>query len=122
MTIPFPHPTDVMDRGTVNPMMASGDTNEVLLADGDIGLTEVEENDALEQKARKEKRHKKNQRILIFTTVAFLLFALAEFVGAIISGSLSLLGDAGAMSVDVFTVSLKLPCKRLDNLINIYAI
>ena len=100
---------------TVNPMMASGDTNEGLLADGDVALTEGGECNALEQKARREKRHRKNQKILIFTTVAFLLFVIAEFVGAIISGSLSLLGDAGAMSVDVFTVNLQLPYCRLNN-------
>ena len=99
MTIPLPNPTDIMDRVTVTPM------NEVLLGEGNNDLTKLEENDALEQKVRKDKRHRKNQRILIFTTAAFFLFALAEFVGAIISGSLSLLGDAGAMSVDVFTVS-----------------
>ena len=50
-------------------------------------------------------RSKKNQEILIFTCTAFFLFAMAEVVGAVASNSLSLLGDAGAMSIDVFTVS-----------------
>lgn len=99
MTISLPNPTETMDRVTVNPM------NEVLLGEGNNDLTKLEENDALEQKVRKDKRHRKNQRILIFTTAAFFLFVVAEIVGALISGSLSLLGDAGAMSVDVFTVS-----------------
>ena len=50
-------------------------------------------------------RSKKNQEILTFTCTAFFLFAMAEVVGALASNSLSLLGDAGAMSIDVFTVS-----------------
>jgi Co/Zn/Cd efflux system component len=41
---------------------------------------------------------------LIFTCSAFFLFAVAEVIGALASNSLSLLGDAGAMYVDVFTV------------------
>ena len=94
--------------------MAAGDTNEVLLTEGNIGLTEVEEADALEQKARKDKRYRKNQRILIITTTAFFFFVIAEIVGALISGSLSLLGDAGAMSVDVFTVRFQLRSHRLN--------
>ena len=49
-------------------------------------------------------RSRKNQEILIFTCTAFFLFAMAEVVGAYASNSLSLLGDAGAMSIDVFTV------------------
>ena len=53
-------------------------------------------------------RSKKNQEILTFTCTAFFLFAMAEVVGALTSNSLSLLGDAGAMSIDVFTVSLSL--------------
>jgi len=47
-----------------------------------------------------------NYKILFFTAISFLLFVIAEIIGALASGSLSLLGDAGAMSVDVFTVSL----------------
>lgn len=52
-----------------------------------------------------KQRSKKNQEILMFTCTAFFLFAMAEVVGAIASNSLSLLGDAGAMSIDVFTVN-----------------
>ena len=51
-----------------------------------------------------KERSKRNQDILIFTCTAFFLFAMAEVVGALVSNSLSLLGDAGAMSIDVFTV------------------
>jgi Co/Zn/Cd efflux system component len=45
-----------------------------------------------------------NTTILTVSAVSFLLFVTAEIIGALASGSLSLLGDAGAMSVDVFTV------------------
>lgn len=103
----IPNPTEVMDSATENPMMVAGNTNEVLLKEKHMSLTELEANDALEQKARKDSRHIKNQRILIFTTTAFFLFLIAEIIGALLSGSLSLLGDAGAMSVDIFTVRLK---------------
>ena len=46
-----------------------------------------------------------NSRILTVFAISFLLFVLAELIGAILSNSLSLLGDAAAMSVDVFAVS-----------------
>ena len=42
-----------------------------------------------------------NQRLLQVTTSLFLLFVIAEFIGSIRSNSLSLLGDASAMSIDV---------------------
>ncbi len=42
-----------------------------------------------------------NQRLLQVTTCLFLLFVIAEFIGSIRSNSLSLLGDASAMSIDV---------------------
>lgn len=40
-----------------------------------------------------------NQKMLLITTILFALFVTAEVVGALASGSLSLLGDAAAMSV-----------------------
>ena len=46
-----------------------------------------------------------NQVLLRVAAFSFLAFVLAEVVGAVASNSLSLLGDAAAMSVDVFTVS-----------------
>jgi hypothetical protein len=52
-------------------------------------------------------RHKKNQEILILTCLLFLFFCAAEFIGALKANSLSLLGDAVAMSIDVFTVSAR---------------
>lgn len=70
----------------------------------------------LEQQSGK-RRSRKNQEILIFTCTAFFLFALAEVVGAIASNSLSLLGDAGAMSIDVFTVR-----KMLHLILKIFAL
>lgn len=45
-----------------------------------------------------------NQVLLRVAAFSFLVFVLAEVVGALASNSLSLLGDAAAMSVDVFTV------------------
>lgn len=75
----------------------SGDTGETL-------NPEKNEDDDTWREAAKA-RSKSNQKILAFTCTAFFLFVVAEFAGALISGSLSLLGDAAAMSVDVFTVS-----------------
>jgi hypothetical protein len=48
--------------------------------------------------------HVDNNFILTVSAFSFALFVAAEIIGALASGSLSLLGDAGAMSVDVFTV------------------
>lgn len=45
-----------------------------------------------------------NRTILWVSAITFLLFVIAEIIGALASNSLSLLGDAAAMSVDVFTV------------------
>ena len=42
-----------------------------------------------------------NKRLLQVLSLSFFLFVVAEIVGAIYSESLSLLGDAAAMSVDV---------------------
>lgn len=47
-----------------------------------------------------------NHTILLVSAISFLIFVVSEIVGALASGSLSLLGDAAAMSVDVFTVSV----------------
>lgn len=46
-----------------------------------------------------------NQTVLAITCGSFATFVIAEIVGALASNSLALLGDAAAMSVDVFTVS-----------------
>ena len=40
-----------------------------------------------------------NNRMLLMITVLFALFVISEIIGASLSGSLSLLGDAAAMSV-----------------------
>jgi Co/Zn/Cd efflux system component len=45
-----------------------------------------------------------NRTILWVSASTFLVFVIAEVIGALASNSLSLLGDASAMSVDVFTV------------------
>lgn len=47
-----------------------------------------------------------NRTILWVSAITFMIFVTAEVVGALASNSLSLLGDAAAMSVDVFTVIL----------------
>ncbi len=47
-----------------------------------------------------------NRLVLWVSAISFGLFVLAEIIGALASNSLSLLGDACAMSVDVFTVSI----------------
>ena len=44
-----------------------------------------------------------NLRVLKITALSFFLFVVAEVIGAFISNSLSLLGDASAMSMDVST-------------------
>ena len=44
-----------------------------------------------------------NQVVLGITCASFALFVIAEIIGALAGNSLSLLGDAAAMSVDVFT-------------------
>lgn len=46
-----------------------------------------------------------NVQVLQLSTLLFTLFVVAEVVAAYFSQSLSLLGDAAAMSIDVFTVS-----------------
>jgi Co/Zn/Cd efflux system component len=48
-----------------------------------------------------------NKFLLKVAAFSFLAFVAAEVVGALASNSLSLLGDAAAMSVDVFTVGTK---------------
>jgi len=54
-----------------------------------------------------------NQRILTVTTLCFGIFVIAELAAALISGSLSLLGDAAAMSVDVFSYLTNMMAERL---------
>jgi Co/Zn/Cd efflux system component len=54
-----------------------------------------------------------NQTVLAVTCLSFALFVAAEIIGAIASGSLSLLGDAAAMSVDVFTYFTNMYAERV---------
>lgn len=84
-------------------MLSTADTNETLLFQRDETVTNSQKYPKLKSRA------KINQNTLIFTSVAFFVFLVAEIVGALVSGSLSLLGDALAMSVDVFSVSFLLP-------------
>lgn len=56
---------------------------------------------------------KSNQWILFTTMMLFLIFVIAEIIGALASNSLSLLGDAGAMSVDVVTYAMNMGAEWL---------
>jgi Co/Zn/Cd efflux system component len=53
-----------------------------------------------------------NFTMLFFITSFFALFVIAEIIGALASNSLSLLGDAAAMSVDVFTYGANMWAER----------
>ena len=74
--------------------------------------SEKNDDDEARRREAAKARSISNQKILAFTCTAFFLFVVAEFVGAVVSGSLSLLGDAAAMSVDVFTVSASHHCSN----------
>ena len=50
-----------------------------------------------------------NVQVLWISIILFSGFVLLEIIAAYVSNSLSLLGDAAAMSVDVFTVSFCIP-------------
>ena len=54
-----------------------------------------------------------NQSLLIMTSSLFLLFAVSEIIGAALSNSLSLFGDAAAMSVDVSSQTNRIFCTYL---------
>lgn len=54
-----------------------------------------------------------NQRILWISAISFLTFVIAEVIGASVSNSLSLLGDAAAMSIDVFTYFCSIYVERI---------
>jgi Co/Zn/Cd efflux system component len=76
------------------------------------GITSEQSDHGAEERAQRQvalipqpHQSKKNQDVLLLTSILFFLFVVAEFVGAVEGNSLSLLGDAVAMSIDVFTVS-----------------
>jgi len=56
-----------------------------------------------------------NQTVLMVTCVSFFLFVVAEIIGALAGHSLSLLGDAAAMSVDVFSYFSNMYAERIRN-------
>lgn len=56
-----------------------------------------------------------NHLILKLSALLFALFVLAEIIGAFLSGSLSLLGDASAMTVDVATYLANLYAEMLKS-------
>ena len=61
------------------------------------------------------KDYQSNLKILVVTTTLFMAFVFAEIIGALASNSLSLLGDAAAMSVDVFTYGSNMYAERLKS-------
>jgi Co/Zn/Cd efflux system component len=69
------------------------------------------------EKSAQEKENvekiRQNTNILIITAAAFTLFVIAEIFGAIFSNSISLLGDALAMSIDVFTYLSNIYAERV---------
>jgi Co/Zn/Cd efflux system component len=71
------------------------------------------ERDALAKE--KKERLKQNTKILLITTIAFTLFVIAEIIGALVSNSISLLGDAMAMSVDVVTYLSNIYAERVKS-------
>ncbi|KAJ1422997.1 hypothetical protein B484DRAFT_452074 [Ochromonadaceae sp. CCMP2298] len=86
--------------------------DEVLLHDRPSSSAGLEKKD-LEGQQTKDKQHLNgignnsvglsNKAVLGIICSLFALFVVAEIIGALASNSLSLLGDAAAMSVDVFT-------------------
>jgi Co/Zn/Cd efflux system component len=56
-----------------------------------------------------------NQTVLMVTCISFFLFVVAEIIGALAGHSLSLLGDAAAMSVDVFSYFSNMYAERIRN-------
>lgn len=100
---------------TENPMLSTADTNETLLF-----RQQDEPQSPAPENTPERSRSRDNKNILIFTSVLFFLFVIAEVVGAFASGSLSLVGDASAMSIDVFSVSslYSYQAKAFGNLLN----
>lgn len=58
--------------------------------------------------SKSDEQIRNNQRILGVTMVTFALFVIAEVIGALAANSLSLMGDAAAMSIDVITYAVNM--------------
>lgn len=72
--------------------------------------------DTTEKSAQAKENFEKirqNTKILIITAVAFTVFVVAEIFGALFSNSISLLGDAFAMSIDVFSYISNIYAERV---------
>ena len=71
-------------------------------------LADEKQNEALEKDisliSKSHRQIRNNQWILFVAMITFALFVVAELIGALVSHSLSLLGDASAMALDVVTV------------------
>jgi Co/Zn/Cd efflux system component len=62
-----------------------------------------------------DKKPPNNQYVLGVTALCFLSFVIAEIAGALYSHSLSLIGDAAAMMVDVFTYAFNMYAERVKS-------
>jgi cation diffusion facilitator family transporter len=56
-----------------------------------------------------------NQTVLMITCGSFLVFVIAEIIGAIAGNSWSLLGDAAAMSIDVISYFTNMVAERIKS-------
>lgn len=83
-------------------------TKQPLLDASDSDLKKMEEENDLLLRGKSS-----NQSVLMVTAVSFALFVISEIIGALASNSLSLLGDAAAMSVDVFTYFANMYAERV---------
>jgi Co/Zn/Cd efflux system component len=75
--------------------------NEEEINEQEINKEEKNEQEKNEEEINNEEIKLNNKKFLILTSTLFTLFMVSEIVGAHVSNSLSLLGDAIAMSIDV---------------------
>jgi hypothetical protein len=83
---------------SINSTLSTGNPGNALQGESSAG-------ECRDSPATPHNKFHTNIKILVITAMLFAAFVIAEIIGAIISNSLSLLGDAAAMSVDVFAVS-----------------
>lgn len=56
-----------------------------------------------------------NTNLLRIAALTFGLFVIAEIIGALSSGALSLLGDGAAMGIDVITYRANMYCEHIKS-------
>lgn len=74
---------------------------------------ELNEKGVAGEKEKNLEKVRQNTKILVVTAVAFTIFVIAEIIGALVSNSISLLGDAFAMSIDVITYLSNIYAERV---------